>query len=189
MNFLCITVGRRSDMFTPTYYFLLSPLIVATFILYAPIAKGDPLAVQCEIAGIPLGFDSIDLLSRKPQLGNGNVLVRCSNASSKLLKLSLIVDMSSNKAPNGEWALLQNGSNAMDLKIFVDPQLQQSLGTTGIPKRSLTHTQWIDGNSKITVSMPFFTQLTLSGVPAGGVHRSPADIRLTYRSDWPAKTD
>jgi hypothetical protein len=80
-----------------------------------------------------------------------------------MLKLPLIVNTSSHGAPNGDWALLQSGSNAMGLKTFVLPELQRSIGTTATPECWLTHAQRTDGNSKITVSLPFFTQFTHSG--------------------------
>jgi hypothetical protein len=163
--------------------------MIGALILHASIARSEPMAVQCQIADIPIAFDSIDLLSRTPQPGTGNVIVHCSNASSRTLRLTLSAAPDGGGENNREWELRQHGITAMGLKVFADPQRRQSLGVSSDPNRSLTHQQLIDGHSKITIFMPFFTQLTLSGIPAGGMHRSPADFRLTYRSERLANTD
>jgi hypothetical protein len=149
-------------------------LIVGAFILCAPAAKGNPIAVHCKVDDIRLPFDSTDLLSRNPQVGSGNIVVHLSSASGRMLKLPLIANISSHGAPNGDWILFQSSSSAMGLKAFVLPKPQRSLGTTATPECSLTHAQWTDGNSKIAVSIPFFTQLTLSDArPAACTGRQP----------------
>jgi hypothetical protein len=162
---------------------LFCSLMIGALIFNAPPARSEPMAVQCQIADIPIAFDSIDILKRTPQPGTGRVVVQCNNLSNARLKLTLTAIPDGNGERNGEWVLRQPGSSAIGLKIFSDPQHQQPLGTIADPNRALIHQQLIDGQSQITVSMPFFTQLTLSGLPAGGAHRSPADFRLTYCSE------
>jgi hypothetical protein len=148
--------------------------------LGVPWAWADSDPVTCALAGMPMEFEALSLLSREPQNGSGQLVAHCKNHSDAIMKLSLSAVGSAR--PTDPLQAQPTGGPPMVLKVFVDPGFRHPLSTNATAQHAIRHESLIAGNSELTISMPFFVQLSLSRVPASGEYRLPSDMQLIYQA-------
>lgn len=160
--------------------------ILAAWVLFAACATGmawadTPLsAVNCKITGVPLQFEHIDPLQRAPQLGQGHILVHCTNHGHQHQEVALAVF--DGKAQQRQLAHARYKQAEVTLSLFVDPERQRRLADTADAQHTLRLSTQLSPYSNTQLRLPFFTLIELSRFVPAGVYARPFDLDLVYQT-------
>lgn len=159
---------------------------LAAWLLFAACATGmawadtPPSTVNCKITGVPLQFEHIDPLQSAPQLGQGHILVHCTNNGHQHQEVALAVF--DGKAQQRQLAHARYKQAEVTLSLFVDPERQRRLADTADAQHTLRLSTQLSPNSNTQLRLPFFALVELSRFVPAGVYARPFDLDLEYQT-------